>query len=48
MGKIIIAFLLGVFVGAAGLVSLACIIVGAKFEKECNETATKSATKTDE
>lgn len=48
MIKLIVAFLLGVFVGAAGIICFSCIVVGAQAEKEYNETATKSATKTDE
>lgn len=45
MTKIIIAFLLGVFVGAAGIICFSCIVVGARAEKEYNEMDNKKHNK---
>ena len=48
MGKLIVAFVLGVFVGVAGLIVMSCIVVGKTADEEYNKNITKTVTKTDE
>lgn len=48
MGKLIIAFILGAFAGAAALLIMSCFIVGKTADEEYNKIITKTVTKTDE